>query len=245
MRRMRWLAPLALLLAACGDGGSGGDEGCPAGFDSTDSGCVELPAGEACAEPDLACPLEGSPPLGGPCDGDLACDFTDAEGYEWTYRCTDSEWTAHGGCGEDEFDCAVPELAQGCTEPFDGQLEGAIVRLGPGDSSEAFRRFESDERPDIIIGPQGGAMFAVQLEILGVDVPACVLTNVTMRYGDDDEVQFAMPLAMHCNRSNPFYFQLWTNCGDEDEIVLIEVDVEGIGATSATLTNRARPDDCG
>lgn len=211
------------------------------------------PAGEACAVPDVACPAEGTPVAGAPCDGALECPSVDARGAEWTYSCEEGQWVASGGCIFDEESqeelCAAPTLAERCLSPSTEVLEGAIVRLGSGDVSAPFASFGHDAWVDLIFGPQGGAMVSARLEIVGVDVPACVGVRTSVLSANagewDEPLVTEIPLAMHCDRSNPFFIVIPANCDEGETTMVIDVEVDGIGSTSASLRMPSQADDCG
>lgn len=231
---MRWLATtltLGLLVGCTGahdrpegeDGGSTtGDGGSP----TADGGSPTSDGGPAdCNAPDTECP-DLPPVTGGPCEGDLSCDYDDGS----LAQCVDGHWNSYGCPG-----CAPP-LAEGCRPPFDGTLEGAGVQIGPYSPTDAFRPFTDGERISPVFGAQGGSMVEFQLSVDHATPPSCAAVTANVSLDGVASAPATFPVRLHCGSSLRVLVILPDNpCEERDYAVDLDVEVAGVGSTSVSL----------
>lgn len=232
----RRILALTALAAGCTDGGGAGLEG--DGGADLDAGDRDGDSLEGCAEPDRYCPQEHPQP-GGPCEGDLECRYAGEEAdTTWAYRCVDDAWDPTYECPTDGC-WAPPPLAEFCLDPFEGELEGATLQIGPESVTEPFRPFTEEEPVDLVVGPQGSAMIPYRVHIGGAGALDCVALSSTVtvenRVGDTATNR----LGIHCGVSLTV-FAVWPFdqmlCDQGVTIVTrLEVSAEGIGESEATV----------
>lgn len=221
---------LVFLTSGCGDDD---DPGRDAGTDA--------PAGEdagsnpeGCVEPDRTCP-DDQPVPGAPCEGDLQCEYADPNGYDtWIYDCRDGAWLADlNGCQLDG--CPIPPLGEMCLEPFEGTIEGAVVEIGPPDSTQPFDTFEDGEEVPLIIGAQGGAMVAFRIRVQGAQTPDCVGLTIRVTADSEEAVPQQRRVTLHCGMSLPVFAVLPEQCEPATVTVDLEVELDGVGTGEARV----------
>lgn len=190
----------------------------------------------ACVEPDTECPAE-MPHPGSPCEGALACDYEERTGDVWQLACTAGLWEIKDRICESDGCSRVPPLVQYCRPEFQGSVESGAVEVGPISGADGFRPFTDDERVQVVWGSQGAGMIPIRLRLTGADEVECAL--VTMRASIPGEMQevSVQRVQMHCGTSLGVYFVMpWAvECEERLFDLSFEVEVGGVGSTSATL----------
>ena len=192
-------------------------------------------AGESCDAPDVFCPAD-KPFAGAPCAGALVCDYDENENVPWTYTCEAGAWVGDPDCSMIVGGaCNVPEPAEICPDPV---AANGVVEVGPADDGSAFRPFEAGEEPEIVWGPQGGAMIFFRVRIDGEEVPSCVQTRTTFTapnlYSNETVVR---NVRLRCGESLAMYIVVpYGDCeagGMIDSNFTLEID--GAGSFSVDL----------
>ena len=222
----------AALLAALGCGESGGGPDPDGGMPEDGSEPI------VCEEVATSCPAEDPLFPGAPCEGALSCTYDAGSFGEWLYECVDGAWFTEPPCIEAPGgSCAPPPLAERCREPFEGELPGASVAIGPA-SSGTFRPFEDGERIEAIIGGQGAAMIELQVHLEGADALSCADVLLTLEYGGDRRDVSRTNVAVHCGEALRLFAILpfaELECAEGEHDLRVEVTVAGVGAAAADL----------
>lgn len=230
MRRLAFGSVFLLLSLGCGDDGS---------TDSTDGSSDAGPP--LCDEPDRECPTEQ--PIGGaPCEGVLSCDYDQGRAFGlWTYTCADGAWDpGDAPCsGVPGGGCAPPPLAERCSSPFTGSLDGASVAVGPA-SESTFRPYGDGEMADAVRGGQGAFMIEVALELSGEGTEAlgCVAASLDLTYGGGATAPYETQTEVHCGSTRRLFVVLPDDlvCAPSPASITLNVAVDGVGSTSVDLT---------
>lgn len=234
--RIWFLASMTAISWGCG-GGDGPS------FEPQDGACGTFevpepldPVADVCFDGgDATCPPD--PPVEGrSCQGDLECEYED-----W------GELVCRNGRWEDLYSDGPPPLAEMCLDPFDGEVEGSDVILGP--PAGEFRPFTDCERVELTWGPQGGAMVPFRIRVDAGEPPDCVAIRTRMSVGEAAFDASEARAALHCGQSMLVYAVVpWdlqhALCPAADEVVLrLDADVLGIGTGVARVTIET-PRDC-
>ncbi|MBI2898086.1 MAG: hypothetical protein HYY06_31325 [Deltaproteobacteria bacterium] len=235
MGMLRRILALMAVAAGCSEAGGGDPRGGDAGAGDGDGGWGSA---EGCAEPDRYCPQEHPQP-GGPCEGSLECRYTGEEpDTSWTYRCVEDAWEPTYECPTDGC-WAPPPLAEFCLDPFDGEIEGGTLEIGPESVTEPFRPFSEEEAVELVVGPQGSAMIPYRVHIGGAGSLECVALSSTLSVADRRGDTATNRLRMHCGVSLTVFgvFPFDQMLCDEGEPIVtrLHVTAEGIGETEATV----------
>lgn len=226
MLRLLSIATALLVLVACDDGDPPPGE--DAGGGDTDAGMLTCDAPETSCPPTL--PFEGAP-----CDLADNCEYDPQEGEHWTYSCTDGVWIGTVECMLLGGGC-VPPLVETCETPVRDHGAGT-VEIGPV-SDGAFRPFMDGEEADVTIGGQGSPMIQFRIRTVD-DAPACTEMVTTLRTPVADDVVGRTRLRIRCGESLGVFtvMPVVVDCppGPTTQFEL-EVELTGIGSTTATLT---------
>jgi len=173
---------------------------------------------------------------GGPCEGALSCDYT-VDSFDWSWTCDDGVWSGQADCSELLGGaCPVPPPAESCSDPFAGEMAGAI-RVGPVELGQPFRAYEEGEAIDVVWGGQGSAMVFYRIAIDGEEPPSCAMVEASLTAEGMAPEGLTSAVTMRCGESLRLYTIVPIGSCMETEPVdtVLEVTVQGIGTTSVTL----------
>jgi hypothetical protein len=220
-------------LPSQGDGGLGRD----ANSSGSDAGVADA-GDQLCGEATHACPI--APPYpGSPCEGDLDCPISGAEGaIRWDVQCVDGGWTV--GCEADFPGACGPDLTEYCTDPFDGTLAGT-VEVGPSGFAE-FRPFLPDEQVDLEWGPQGLPMIRYALRIPEADDIGCVQIETAFTMDGMEAAGSGGTVRLRCGSSLAVLAIVPFDLYEDREFEMHgRFDVKGVGSTTASFRFRGGP----
>lgn len=126
---------------------------------------------------------------------------------------------------------------EACDGPFQGELEGALVFVGPPGEGE-FRPFEDGESVPIEVGGQGLAMIFFRMQMVGEDLPACAIVTTTIAAEPVPTESFKRVTRFRCGESLSSYVIIpFGDCTPTEPVdTTLTIDIEGVGATEVVLS---------
>jgi len=213
-----------------GASGSGGQATGGSGTGGSGTGGEDT----SCDAPDRTCP-DAMPYPGGPCEGSLACDYFDGA-LDWAFQCLNGKWVGAADCEQIVGGCPVQPPTEACDGPFQGQLEGVEIVVGPAEG--AFRPFENAEAVEIVWGGQGSAMIFFRVQMVGDDVPPCAIVTTTISGAPIPTESFKRVTRFRCGESLPSYVMVpFGDCTPMEPVeTTVTIDIEGIGSAEVVIS---------
>ena len=189
-----------------------------------------------CLDIQSSCPAS-IPHPSGRCVDALSCEYQEGE-VTWTYTCEQGRWTANGNCGV--LGCApVPPLAERCTNPQSDGLSASRIQIGPTTLSESFRTFQSNEKVELVWGPQGSPMLEYRIQLSGDNLEQVNCIDFEARLTTDGEMDSRLKtgLRVRCGDTLRIFSIVESQviCENREVELELEVEIKGVGTSSASL----------